>query len=644
MDITTTTAADLGIVDTDEYTYIMTYSFPCQDLSVAGKGKGMAKGGGTRSGLLWEVERILNECDELPQVLLMENVPQVHGKKNLADFEKWCEFLEGKGYHNYWQDLNAKHYGVAQNRNRTFMVSLLSDVPYVFPEPIPLTKTMKDYLEDVVDEKFYLSRDMKKYLVSETDWSGSKTAVINHTVASTINTGEGRRRCDSSNYVCDNLPNDCDIKLNQVGQIYGTDKEPNPQAGRVYDAEGLAPTMDSCSGGNRMPKIIDKSIKVGHMGVGGQKGWVYDTDGVADCLPATQYKDPTKIVVALDEQNDCIRRETFGTLTTDGSSPKHDNRVVEITEPIVVAMRGRNPENPSDRTKGAPTQQRLEPQREGICNTLTSVQKDNLIMEPKLVGGIGDKKSNGGTQYYQQDGIYSSDGIAMAHPANIPGGSYKYLIENDNDMVLEQQPVTTKGKKIDVASTILSGYHRSNMTGFNADNAILVKQATKKGYTECVEGGVADLSYPSSATRRGRVQEGGNVCPTLTAGESDICRLESQYRIRKLTPKECWRLMGFNDEEFSRAEKVNSNTQLYKQAGNSIVVDVLVAIFRNLMEVLDMKKVEETKTIKYETDKMIDLAALMENEPDLFDELCADYPCEDAVYIYDVKRGDANEQ
>lgn len=140
------------------------------------------------------------------------------------------------------------------------------------------------------------------------------------------------------------------------------------------------------------------------------------------------------------------------------------------------------------------------------------------------------------------------------------------------------------------------------------------------------------------------MQEGGNVCPTLTAGESEICRLESQYRIRKLTPKECWRLMGFNDEEFSRAEKVNSNTQLYKQAGNSIVVDVLVAIFRNLMEVLDMKKVEEIKTIKYETDKMIDLAALMENEPDLFDELCADYPCEDAVYIYDVKGGNANEQ
>ena len=89
MDITQIKGADLGIVDTDKYCYIMTYSFPCQDLSVAGKQKGMTKGSGTRSGLLWEVERLLNEVYNLPQVLLMENVPQVHGKKNMDDFQIW---------------------------------------------------------------------------------------------------------------------------------------------------------------------------------------------------------------------------------------------------------------------------------------------------------------------------------------------------------------------------------------------------------------------------------------------------------------------------------------------------------------------------------------------------------------------------
>ena len=158
---------DLGIVDTERFTYLLTYSFPCQDLSLAGKGKGMTKGSGTRSGLLWEVERLLDECSELPQVLLMENVPQVHGKKNIDDFNDWIEFLESKGYSNFWQDLNAKDYGVAQNRNRTFMVSILGQAKYIFPEPIELNKVMKNYLEEEVDEKFYVNSSKALALIQK---------------------------------------------------------------------------------------------------------------------------------------------------------------------------------------------------------------------------------------------------------------------------------------------------------------------------------------------------------------------------------------------------------------------------------------------------------------------------------------------
>lgn len=156
-DITKLTANDLSITDTEHFTYLLTYSFPCQDLSNAGKGRGMEKGSGTRSGLLWEVERLLNECNELPQVLLMENVPQVHGKKNIEHFEKWIAFLESKGYSNFWQDLNAKNYGIPQSRDRCFMVSILGDFSYEFPEPIPLTLKLGDMLEKEVDEKYYLS-------------------------------------------------------------------------------------------------------------------------------------------------------------------------------------------------------------------------------------------------------------------------------------------------------------------------------------------------------------------------------------------------------------------------------------------------------------------------------------------------------
>lgn len=147
-DITKLTAGDLNIVDTEHFTYLLTYSFPCQDLSNAGKGRGMEKGSGTRSGLLWEVERLLNECDELPQVLLMENVPQAHGKKNIEHFKKWIAFLESKGYSNHWQDLNAKDYGIPQNRNRCYMVSILGEYSYNFPKPVKLDKIIKDFITD----------------------------------------------------------------------------------------------------------------------------------------------------------------------------------------------------------------------------------------------------------------------------------------------------------------------------------------------------------------------------------------------------------------------------------------------------------------------------------------------------------------
>ena len=128
MDIKNVNAEDLNICDTDKYTYLLTYSFPCTDISNAGQRKGMAKNSGTRSGLLWEVERILKELHnkkmEMPQILFMENVPQVHGKKNIDAFKLWLDALTGLGYKNYWKDLNAKDYGVAQNRNRTYMFSI----------------------------------------------------------------------------------------------------------------------------------------------------------------------------------------------------------------------------------------------------------------------------------------------------------------------------------------------------------------------------------------------------------------------------------------------------------------------------------------------------------------------------------------
>lgn len=154
LDITQVKGTDLGIVDTPKYTYVITYSFPCTDLSLAGKRAGMEKGSNTRSGLLWEVERLLNEVENLPQILIMENVPQVLTSNG---WREWLAFLESKGYSNYAEILNAKNYGIPQNRERCFMVSILGKYNYKFPKGFELKHRLKDLLEKEVDESYYLS-------------------------------------------------------------------------------------------------------------------------------------------------------------------------------------------------------------------------------------------------------------------------------------------------------------------------------------------------------------------------------------------------------------------------------------------------------------------------------------------------------
>lgn len=282
---------DLEITDTDKYTYIMTYSFPCQDLSKAGKAMGMAKGSGTRSGMLWEVERMLDELyngggeKALPQILIMENVPDVIGSNNIKHFAQWVKKLEQIGYTSKWQCLNAKDYGVPQNRDRCFMVSWLGNHYYDFPTPIKLEKRLKDVLETNVDEKYYLSSDIIKYFEKHTQESIEKgngfrfSPTDGDVVGKAITTRAGGRMDDNF------------IKCDCVSMLGGKFERLHDQTRRVYSADGLAPTMHTCGGGNLEPKIVEP--------------------------------------VALDEQNGYIRQDgTVGTLTTDGSLPKHNNRVI----------------------------------------------------------------------------------------------------------------------------------------------------------------------------------------------------------------------------------------------------------------------------------------------------------------------------
>ncbi len=188
------------------------------------------------------------------------------------------------------------------------------------------------------------------------------------------------------------------------------------------------------------------------------------------------------------------------------STMQGGNRQPKILEPFIVAMRGRNPEHPTDRTPGLHTEQRLEPNMDGLCNTITTVQKDNLVMESERI------------------------------------------IINDRGFKDKTPQVS-----IDIAPTLRAETH-GNLPKVVIDDT--------QGYED-----------------EPRIYE--NVAPTLRSQRAGL-KCVTKYRIRKLTSKECWRLMGFSDKDFEAAQKVNSNTQLYKQAGNSIVVNVLEGIFKEL--------------------------------------------------------------
>ena len=251
------------------------------------------------------------------------------------------------------------------------------------------------------------------------------------------------------------------MEVKVIGQMDNSIDHTFESANRVYDVRGVAPTINTCGGGGLQPKILDRMVRT--------------EEGKA---LRKQYENH-EIHHGFNEHREPELRKDGVTNTL--STVQKDNY-------ICVAMRGRNPTNPSDRTPGIELEQTLEVNGNGTSNCLTSVQKDNLVLEkPVLLGGVGEENEFG-TQYRQGNRVYSSNAVAMC---------------------LNSQPV-------------------------------------------------------------------GN-----TGGNSYLYNVN--YRIRKLTPRECWRLMDFSDEDFEKAAEVNSNTQLYKQAGNSIVKNVLIAIFGQMI-------------------------------------------------------------
>lgn len=282
---------DITKINEKELPYydLITYSSPCQDFSVAGLGKGGDIGSGTRSSLLWECERIIRAVK--PKYLLMENVKNLVGEKHKHNFIRWLRVLEMMGYQNFWKVLNAKDYGVPQNRERVFVVSILGMGQYLFPNPIKLEKRLKDVLELEVDKKYYLSERFTKYILKQSQETNYK-AQINKDIAATITSKCGSRSSDNyilvkestkqgyakayegdsvnldqpnsetrrgrvGHQIANTLTCSCNqgVVIQNIFNLYPNSG--NPQAGRVYNIEGISTALDTCSGGNRMPKIID---------------------------------------------------------------------------------------------------------------------------------------------------------------------------------------------------------------------------------------------------------------------------------------------------------------------------------------------------------------------------------------------------
>lgn len=575
---------------------LWTYSFPCQDISVAGKGAGIKEG--TRSGLLFEVERLLRvalEKGTLPKYLLLENVKNLVSKKFKADFDKWLDFLAELGYTNYWKVLNAKDYGIPQNRERVFCVSIRGEHElFVFPKPKELTIRLRDMIDEAVDERFYLKESTIRSILRSTFNSRRDSIRPGDGLANTLLARDWRGP-----------------QCVQVGEVVGGkwDKM-HDISKRVYEPDGIAPTVHCQQGGNTELKIAEDFV------LGGlQKHQMPRTDGISPTLTEAMGKGggQTPIIIDTAEPKERFYKQAFETLqenecevgdTIDAFNKKVNKSGVCPTLttrpegfktailPVVGAMRGRNPEDPSDRTAGVPTEQRLEINEKGLCNALTTVQKDNLVIEEDKQDYVSRRYN----EFIEEKGYvpemfvaYNKTEIKDVAPTltgqcSSPSGSSAVLkLEVEDVKVLAPNnwghkagdgTITRERTEKEIVPALQAS------AGQTQQSYLKVKVANKKGYEEARPGDYVNITYPGSKTKRGRV--GNGVAHTLTCGDGNAVITEN-VRIRKLTPRECLRLMGWKDEQIDKivAAKI-SGTQQYRQAGNGIVVQVLEAIFKAL--------------------------------------------------------------
>ena len=453
---------------------LWTYSFPCQDVSVAGKLAGITEG--TRSGLLYEVERLLkiaNDEGTLPTYLLLENVKNLVSKRFKADFDKWLDFLSSIGYTNYWKVLNAKDYGIPQNRERVFCVSIRgSHTPFIFPEKQELKLKLKDLLEAEVEERYYLSQKMINCFMSDGTGNYPRRERFlqnigrdNQEVGNSVTTLAGSRPTD--NFVIERLEKEklCDDLIDKgevnEGDVVNHSRPNNPKVGE----DGVIPTITTRADELGVV-VLGKYTPSGH-----NAARVVDTEGLS----------PTVM-------------ENHGTVTAIPIKNNTKKGYLLAEEGDAVDISGR-----MEYHRGTV--------QKGISQTVTTAGGDNIGVVIK------------------DETLYSD---------------------------LEKELFTEDGN--------IRRYVDSDVVD------------------EFKEGQMASTSYPHGYGRGKRTHD-----ESISLTSSERPSVKYNLRIRKLTARECLRLMGWNDEQIDKIQTSGvSSSQQYKQAGNGIVVQVLEAIFSQL--------------------------------------------------------------
>jgi DNA-cytosine methyltransferase len=521
---------------------------PCQAFSLAGKRLGELD---KRGLLFYDYYRYVKE--QQPKAFIIENVKGLLSDNNGKTFQNWLLLLgdsvnghhqmfghpDSLGYNLHHIVLNSKDFGVPQNRERVFIVGIRPDLPnnFRFPAGQRLSLKLKDILEPIVDEKYYLSDKMLSCLVNHSD----NMQAAGNGFKMNFKNGEDIANTVKANYY--KMPGDADYIQESEPILKEVFHDPNQHKtnGVVYDSDGISRTIKAAAGG------------------GGAKTGYY-------LVPEE------KVLVSKErrtEEAKAERRET-GTNSFRGK---------EITF------------EPSD-----------------VMNCLqTGLTNDHLIVVPDRVIQLNESKESGGQQPYKQNRVY--DGVNGITPTlDTECGRPAYLIE---------LPAVLSPKRTEYGKEIRKDYEAGKVEAKRNEVARLEPRTdgisntvtTVQKDNLILVGNVSD-----GYERNGRVYDEEGISPTITAkqGGGHEPAIKTGYRIRRLTPLECWRLQGFPDQYFFRAQyqgneypqfilnqypdlsrslhagkKLMSDSQLYKQAGNSMTRHVMQAIIKNLLPILN---------------------------------------------------------